>query len=112
MLAIVKTYPPVVDQFELGLLVLVGYTVLKTYPPVVDQSELGLLVLVGAILTWLADQNHPFTFLQKIVKLFWWSYTVQYCHRIIDDRIEKSIRGRRIGHCTLGWVDFALFFEF
>ena len=57
-----------VDQFELGLLVLVGYTVVKTYPPVVDQSELGLLVLVGAILTWLADQNQPFTILKYSYK--------------------------------------------
>ena len=25
-------------------------------------------------------------------------YEVRYFHRIIDDRIEKSIKGRRIGH--------------
>ena len=25
---------------------------------------------------------------------------LQFYHRIIDDRIEKSIKGRRIGHCA------------
>jgi hypothetical protein len=38
----------------------------KTYPPVWDQSELGLLELVGAIFTWFADQNQPFTILQIV----------------------------------------------
>ena len=29
---------------------------------------------------------------------------VRYTHRIVDDRIEKSIKGRRIGHCHLPQV--------
>jgi hypothetical protein len=38
----------------------------KTYPPVWDQSELGLLELVGGIFAWLADQNQPFTILHML----------------------------------------------
>ena len=39
--------------------------------------------------------NHPVSELDIIC-----TRTVAQHHRIIDDRIEKSKKGRQIGHCT------------
>ena len=46
--------------------------------------------------------------IENWVWLYWlglelgWQYaaSLELFHRIIDDRIEKSIKGRQIGHCA------------
>ena len=45
----------------------------------------------------------PVSFYVKIEVFCYLSFSslvVKAKHRIIDDRIEKSIKGRRIGHCV------------